>query len=97
MRPPHEAGEVAVEEHVVEPCSTSSMRPPHEAGEVSRPSGRFSYFFCLFNEAPARGGGGPYCVPSEECSAKIFNEAPARGGGGPDWGTITASCRIFLQ
>ena len=35
------------------------MRPPHEAGEVANAIIRTSTSSCTFNEAPARGGGGP--------------------------------------
>ena len=82
MRPPHEAGEVFVGFGLINFRDASSMRPPHEAGEVRRAPAIPTRAVAFFNEAPARGGGGPgRSDPSCQC-AEVFNEAPARGGGG---------------
>ena len=50
-----------------------------------------------FNEAPARGGGGPVRLGKHESRVRTFNEAPARGGGGRLENSACADFNVDLQ
>ena len=57
MRPPHYAGENALEEEAAAWKEWASMRPPHYAGENTKTKMMKTEGIPCFNEAPALRGG----------------------------------------